>query len=112
MNGSTETCPKCQSTATYREGGKATDLKTGRRNVAAYWNVCTVCWHKWDGVTDGPGRLPAGVASRATAQENYLMNRGWVRGSWHSRTSGLWRDTAGREMTLIAAVALQRERDV
>ena len=57
-------CPECQSKATYGESGKAAHPVTGNLTVVAYWQVCLVCWHKWDGVTDGRGRLPAGVVRR------------------------------------------------
>jgi DNA-directed RNA polymerase subunit RPC12/RpoP len=60
-----ERCPRCKSTTFARESGKASDPRTGIRNVAAYWNACTVCWHKWDGVAAGDDAiLPAGVVAR------------------------------------------------
>lgn len=105
-------CPRCESTNTFRERGTATDLGTSRRTVAAYWQVCLMCWHKWDGVTNGPGVFPADVESRQAAQERFLIGRGWKTRGFPERPPHLWCDPLNviDEYTIDAAVLIERGR--
>ena len=104
--------PKCKSTDTARVGFRVANVHTGHCTVAAYWNVCKKCWHKWDGVTDGPSALPAGVVSRLSAQEAYLVSRGWIKPAGNGRLPQMWPDpVSGRESAIAVAVALQQNRD-